>query len=263
MKTPAPKPAVSPAKAGKALLLGTIALIVVLLLIFIRPFARIDTGQVGVVRTFNGKINDEPANVGWHTTFTSRIDKYTVKEIPVQLQDLRPTTKENISLRDLDFEIQYSVNPMKVPMIAAKYSNMNGYEQNSKIYIPAYMLVEKQAKSVSADAVSRFEALAINSKRNELENIIRTNLQKDLDANDPDTFIVSRVTISNLLPDEKIQESIRMIADSENRLAEKTLEALIRMGEKGNVVVVPLDFKGTIMTGTGGAHAPNSPARSQ
>ena len=64
MKTPAPKPAVSPAKAGKALLLGTIALIVVLLLIFIRPFARIDTGQVGVVRTFNGKINDEPANVG-------------------------------------------------------------------------------------------------------------------------------------------------------------------------------------------------------
>ena len=82
-----------------------------------------------------------------------------------------------------------------------------------------------------------------------------------MDANDPDTFIVSRVTISNLLPDEKIQESIRMIADSENRkqvainkleiakteaeenrvrsqslddkiLAEKTLEALIRMGEK-------------------------------
>lgn len=291
MKTPAPNPTPNaPAvKSRKAFWLGAAALAALLLLALFHPFTRIDTGQIGVVRTFNGKIADQPAAVGWHTTFTSRIDKYTVKEIPVQLQDLRPTTKENISLRDLDFEIQYSVNPMKTPMIAAKYSNMNGYEQNSGIYIPAYMLVEKQAKSVSADAVSRFEALAINAKRNELENIIRTNLQKDLDANDPDTFTVSRVTISNLLPDEKIQESIRMIADSENRkqvavnkleiakteaeenrvrsqslddkiLAEKTLEALIKMGEKGNVVVVPLDFKGTIMTGTGGSHTPNSPA---
>ena len=68
---------------------------------------------------------------------------------------------------------------------------------------------------------------------------------------------------SEIAKTEAEENRVRSQSLDDKILAEKTLEALIRMGEKGNVVVVPLDFKGTIMTGTGGAHAPNSPARSQ
>lgn len=200
-----------------------------------------------------------------------------MREIPIQLKDLKPTTKNNSSiLSDLDFEVQYSINPNKAPEIAVKYGNMHRAAEGGMY--PAYMLVEKQAKAASADAVSRFDALEINSKRNELESIIKEALQSDLDKNDPDTFFINRVTISTLLPDNKIQESIRAIAESENRkqvaknnleiakteaeenrvrseslddkvLAEKTLEAMVQMGKQGNVLVVPIDFKGTIMTG--------------
>ena len=41
---------------------------------------------------------------------------------------------------------------------------------------------------------------------------IKTNsLQSDLDKNDSDTFYINRVSISTLLPDSKIQNSIRAI----------------------------------------------------
>ena len=132
------------------------------------------------------------------------------------MNDLRPTTKNNSSvLKDLDVEIQYSVNPSVVPELAVKYVNM--HMDNPAGFLPAYQLVEKQAKSVVADAVSQFDVLSIASKRNELEGIIMKNLQSDLDKNDPNTFTVSRVTISNLLLDDRIQSSIQQIAESENQ----------------------------------------------
>ena len=106
---------------------------------------------------------------------------------------------------------------------------------------------------------------------------IKTNsLQSDLDKNDSDTFYINRVSISTLLPDSKIQDSIRAIAESENRkqvainnlaiaeteakenrvrseslddkiLAEKQLEAMVKMADKGNMIIVPVDFKGTVI----------------
>ncbi len=248
--------------------------IAVLSAIALAACTRVDSGQVGVERNFSGEFQKEPLNVGWHSSFTSTIYAFSVREIPVKLNDLRPTTKNNSSvLKDLDVEIQYSVNPSVVPELAVKYVNM--HMDNPAGFLPAYQLVEKQAKSVVADAVSQFDVLSIASKRNELEGIIMKNLQSDLDKNDPNTFTVSRVTISNLLLDDRIQSSIQQIAESENQkqvalnkleiaktqalenqvrsqsldgkiLAEKQLDALVQMGQRGNIIVVPVDFKGNL-----------------
>lgn len=237
---------------------------------------RIESGQVGVQRDFSGEYSKESVPVGIHMTLLDTIYPYSIREITIGLKDLKPTTKNNTSiLSDLDFEVQYSVNPAKVPDVAVKYGNMHKLSETG-IYLPAYDLVDKQAKSVSADAVAQFDALEISSKRNELEAIIKKNLQSDLDKNDPDTFFINRVSISTLLPDSKIQDSIRAIAESENRkqvainnlaiaeteakenrvrseslddkiLAEKQLDAMVKMADKGNMIIVPVDFKGTVI----------------
>lgn len=248
---------------------------------------RISSGQVGVEKSFSGEFSQKPVDVGIHMTILRTIYPFSTREIPVKMENLRPTTKDNTSiLNDLDVEVQYSVNAEKTPSLAVKYANMHGTSGDA--ILPAYDLVEKQAKSVVADAVAKFDALEIASKRNELEDIIKKNLQSDLDKNDPGAFIVSRVTISNLLPDEKIQDSIRAIADSSNKkqvalnnleiaktqalenqvrsqsldakiLAEKQLEAMVKMGERGNVIIVPMDFKGMInIPATGTKPAPVS-----
>lgn len=237
---------------------------------------RVETGTVGVVKKWNGEFSEQSADVGMHMTVLQSIYPFAVREIPVVLEDLKPQTKNNGSiLSDLDISIQYSVNPSKVPSLAIKYNSM--HEKQGHVMLPAYALVNTQAKSATATAVASFDALEIASKREELEKMIEKSLQRDLDYKDPDTFIISRVTISNLLPDEKILESIRAIAESENRkqvainkleiakteaeenkirsqslddkiLAEKQLEAMIKMGEKGNVIVIPTDFKGIVQT---------------
>lgn len=237
---------------------------------------RIESGQVGVQRDFSGEYSKEAVPVGIHATILDTIYPFSVREITIGLKDLKPTTKNNTSiLSDLDFEVQYSINPLKVPDVAVKYGNMHQVSQNGT-YLPAYDLVDKQAKSVSADAVAQFDALEISSKRNELEAIIKKNLQSDLDKNDPDTFYINRVSISTLLPDAKIQDSIWAIAESENRkqvainnlaiaeteakenrvrseslddkiLAEKQLDAMVKMADKGNMIIIPVDFKGTVI----------------
>ena len=251
--------------------------LVALALVAMTGCTRINSGQVSVEKSFTGEYSKEPVDVGIHMTILRTLYAYSTREIPVKMENLRPTTKDNTSiLSDLDVEVQYSVNSDKTPVLAVKYANMHGKSENdSSTTLSAYFLVEKQAKSVVADAVAKFDALEIASKRNELEDIIRKNLQSDLDKNDPGAFIVSRVTISNLLPDVKIQESIRAIAESANKkqvalnnleiaktqalenkvrsesldgkiLAEKQLEAMVKMGERGNVIIVPMDFKGMI-----------------
>lgn len=132
----------------------------------------------------------EAVPVGIHATILDTIYPFSVREITIGLKDLKPTTKNNTSiLSDLDFEVQYSINPTKVPDVAVKYGNMHQLSQNGT-YLPAYDLVDKQVKSVSADAVAQFDALEISSKRNELEAIIKKNLQSDLDKNDPDSYIL-------------------------------------------------------------------------
>jgi len=251
-------------------------LFVALALVAMTGCTRINSGQVGVEKSFTGEYSKEPVDVGIHMTILRTLYAYSTREIPVKMENLRPTKDNTSILSDLDVEVQYSVNSDKTPVLAVKYANMHGKSENdSSTTLPAYFLVEKQAKSVVADAVAKFDALEIASKRNELEDIIRKNLQSDLDKNDPGAFIVSRVTISNLLPDVKIQESIRAIAESANKkqvalnnleiaktqslenkvrsesldgkiLAEKQLEAMVKMGERGNVIIVPMDFKGMI-----------------
>ena len=120
---------------------------------------RIESGQVGVQRDFSGEYSKEAVPVGIHATILDTIYPFSVREITIGLKDLKPTTKNNTSiLSDLDFEVQYSINPLKVPDVAFKYGNMHQVSQNGT-YLPAYDLVDKQAKSVSADAVAQFDAL--------------------------------------------------------------------------------------------------------
>lgn len=253
----------------------TIAILLVCAFVFfVGSLKRVESGQVGVIRSFTGEYKQELADVGIHHTILRKIQLVSIKEIPISLTDLRPTAKDKISLEDLDFEVQYHINPQKARDLLIKYGNLSLTDKSGVVAV-GYLLVDKQAKSVSADAVSKFDSLIINEKRVELEQAIKENLQKDLDENDPDSFIISRVSISNIKPDSKIQDSIRRITESENRkqealnnleiaktqaeenrirsqtltdkvLAERQLQTLEVMAKSGNLIVVPMDFKGII-----------------
>ena len=53
-------------------------------------FRVVETGQVGIRTTFSGKIESEELQQGLHFRIISNIKKFSVKQIPIDLSDLKP-----------------------------------------------------------------------------------------------------------------------------------------------------------------------------
>lgn len=242
-------------------------------------FGAIETGQVGVRTSMSGQVESEEIGQGWYQHFFSTVRKFSVKQIPIQLDDLKPKAGDNLRLQDFDVTVYYTVNSNAVSDIYIKYQNSTVKDEESGIFYPAFTLVKNLARSATNDAVSKIPSMQINEKRVELEASIKQSLQQDLDEADKGVFTIDRVNITNILTDEVVEKSIRNIAESENKrktaennlavariqaeefrvrsqaldekiLAEKQLEVLLKLAESNNrVFVVPQDFKGILNVG--------------
>lgn len=194
-------------------------------------YGTIETGQVGVRTNFNGAVDQKVEGEGFYTTFTSHIDKYTLKEIGVELSDLQPKAKDNLSLRDLDVTVFYKVQtPQAVRGLITKYSGQSVQFEGANYYAPAYRLVESVGKSEVADAVSKHDSLTIHTQRNTLENEVKDAMQKNLDASDPGVFAITRVVVRQVLTDPTVEQSIRNVVAKSKELEAATLQ--VQVAEK-------------------------------
>lgn len=237
----------------------------------------VETGQVGVRTTFSGEVEQQELQQGFYTSVTSDVRKYTVKQIPVTLADLKPKAADNLRLQDFDVTVYYAVNPASVADLVVKYNNSTAYDTNTDIGYPAYNLVEQVARSAANEAVAKVPSMQLNDKRTEMEAFIKESLQKEFDKSDKGTIIIERVNITNILTDATVEDSIRAVAASENRkkqaqnelevakveaetlrvrsqsldsklLADKQLDVMKELAKSQNkVFVVPSDFKGNMI----------------
>lgn len=181
----------------------------------------IDQGNVGVRTTF-GTVNMEPVDTGLYTSFFSNVDEYTSKEVNLELSNLTPKAKDNLSLKDMDVAIYYKTNGQKIPSLKVKYSNQSGYQHG--IYYPGSVMVENIARSVVYDTISHYDSLVIHTKRDELETTIKENVQKELNANDPDTFTVTRVVARSIVTDPSIEQQIQKAVASQKQLEQMSVQ---------------------------------------
>lgn len=236
----------------------------------------VETGQVGVRTTFTGEIEQQELQQGMYTSLTSDVRKYTVKQIPVTLADLKPKAADNLRLQDFDVAVYYAVNPTSVADLVVKYNNSTAYDENG-LGFPAYNLVEQVARSAANEAVAKIPSMQLNDKRTEMEAFIKDSLQKEFDKSDKGVITIERVNITNILTDATVENSIRAVAASENRkkqaqnelevakveaetlrvrsqsldsklLADKQLDVMKALAESNNkVFIVPSDFKGNMI----------------
>lgn len=232
-----------------------------------------ETGQVGIRTTFSGKIEPDEVQQGIHFTVLSNIKNFSVKQIPIDLSDLKPKASDNLRLQDFDVTVYYTVNPAAVSDIFTKYQNST-VQNTDGVYYPAYQLIHNLARSAANDAVSKFPSMQLNEKRLELENNIMISLQKELDMAENGVFTVDRVNVTNIITDPTVEQSIQRIADTENQkiiaknqleiaktqaeeykirsesitdaiLRDKQLDVLMKLATTENrVFVIPQDFKG-------------------
>lgn len=123
----------------------------------------INTGNVGIKRTL-GTIDSEevPAGIHLKMPFVTQVAEYSARENQIDLNDMRPKASDNLSLRDFDVTLYYSVEPSRIADIRIKYALPAIFKKDVGVLLPAYELVRKQARSAVYEAVAKVPSLAIH-----------------------------------------------------------------------------------------------------
>ncbi len=204
-----------------------VGLLVFLLLLLMSSCGTIETGNVGVRTSWNGKINETEENPGFYVAMFSSVEEYSAREITVTIENMRPKAKDNLSLADMDLELFYQTKPEKIAELNMKYANRNAKDKTTGVYYPAYHLVLSIARETTYAAVARYDSLEIHKFRDALKDEIHKVLQKKLNEDDPGTFIITKVIIRNIRTDESVENSIKLAVAKSKELEAKRKEVEI------------------------------------
>lgn len=179
----------------------------------------IETGNVGV-RTTLGKVNPEEIEPGIYLGLPgiSRVSVFSAKEIGLDLNDLTPKARDNLSLRDLDVTVYYRTTPGQVADLYVKYAGQHQRDEGSGVFLPAYAMVLRLTRNSVYEQASRIDSLIMHTQRDELAAAIFKSLQAELDANDKGVFTVTRVVIRSLTTDPAIEKAIQEAVAAQKQL---------------------------------------------
>ena len=194
-------------------------LIVLLALLGLSSCGTIESGNVGV-RTTLGKVNPEEVEPGLYLGVPgiSRVQEFSGKEIGLDLNDLTPKARDNLSLRDLDLTVYYRVASGSIADLYVKYAGQHTRDEGSKVNLPAYAILQRLSRNAVYEQASRIDSLVMHTQRDELAASIRKSLQAELDANDKGVFVVSRVVIRGLTTDPAIEKAIQDAVAAQKQL---------------------------------------------
>ena len=198
-----------------------VALIVIVLAVLgATSCGTLETGNVGVRNTL-GKINPDEVEPGIYLGLPgiSSVQAFSAKEIAVDLNDLTPKARDNLSLRDLDLTVYYRVAPAAIAELYVKYAARHAKAEGSREFFPAFQLVHGIARNVIYEEASKMESLVMHTKRDEMAAAVRRGIQAELDQNDKAVFTITRVVVRALSTDPAIEKAIQ-----ESVAAQKQLE---------------------------------------
>ncbi len=202
---------------------------------------QIDTGNVGVERTL-GKVSTEALPPGIYFTVFKTVDEFTAKEIGFQLADMTPKSRDNLTMKDVDIDIYFKVMPAAVPGLFTKYQgdvmrHADIVRDGSKDLVIAYSRVSREAREAVYKAIAEMDATTMHTKRAELSEAVRAQLQKELDTNDKGAFVVTAVNVRNLLTDPAIEAAIRQRAETDQAIERKRKEVELAKAEAERLIV--------------------------
>jgi regulator of protease activity HflC (stomatin/prohibitin superfamily) len=214
----------------RKLLLG---IVVVVLVVFVLGgmVGTIATGNVGVRTTLGVTSQDEVTpGVYLKWPFISRVDEFTAKEVAIDLTDLTPKARDNLSLRDMDITLYYRAEAATIAELYAKYAGQSARSDEGYM-VPAYNLVLRVARNTAYKEVAKVDSLVMHTRRDELGAAMHTDLQDELDKTDPGVFKITRVVVRAVITDPSIEESIRNAVANQKRLEAMEVQTQIAQKE--------------------------------
>jgi len=187
----------------------------------------VESGNVAVERTL-GKVNHEEQVQGlnFKLPFMTSRQEFSAKEIAIDINDLTPKAADNLSLKDLDVSVFYRVPQDRVSELYVKYAQASGRGTDG-IYLPAYGLVVREARSAIYEQVSKIDSLQLHKQRESLQTDVLEELQNRLERSDPGDIVITRVVVRALNTDPSIEAAIRDAVEAEKRLEAKEVQVEI------------------------------------
>jgi len=178
----------------------------------------IQTGNVGIKTTL-GLISPDEVQPGvyFKLPLISTVQEFSAKDIAIDISDLTPKAKDNLSLRDMDVSIYYRTDPGFIAELSAKYASQSARHPDG-YYMPAYELVWRIARNACYEEIARLDSLVIHTQREQLGAAIAQKLQDELDKTDRGAFFVSRVVIRSVQTDPSIEQSIQQAVANQKKL---------------------------------------------
>ncbi len=187
----------------------------------------VETGNVAIERTL-GKVDHEERLQGlnFKMPFLTTRQEFSAKEIVIDINDLTPKAADNLSLKDLDVSVYYRVPQDRISELFVKYAQ-SAARGTDGVYMPAYGLVVREARSAIYEQVSKIDSLQLHKQRESLQSDVLQELQRRLDRSDPGDIIISRVVVRALNTDPSIEAAIRDAVEAEKRLEAKQVQVEI------------------------------------
>lgn len=207
--------------------IGAVFPVVVIAVIVFMSAYTVETGNVAVERTL-GKVNHEEMLQGLNFKLpflTNRIE-FSAKEIAIDINDLTPKAADNLSLKDLDVSIFYRVPQDRISELMVKYAS-TAERGRDGIYLPAFGLVWREARSTIYEQVSEIDSLQLHKRREFLQTAVLEELQERLERTDPGDIVITRVVVRALNTDPSIEAAIRDAVEAEKRLEAKQVQVEI------------------------------------
>lgn len=185
---------------------------------------QVDTGNVGVEATF-GQVKPETLPPGVYQTVTKTIIEISAKEVAIEVANLTPKAKDNVTLQDVDLTVYFKIDPARAAQIYTRYSGDLTYYKDSNDTVLAAGLITRVAREAAYTTFATIPASEAHTKRVEIAAGIRSRMQAEIDADAGKGWIqVTNVLVRNIVTDPRLEESIKQAAAVEFQIRQKNQE---------------------------------------
>lgn len=198
---------------------------------------RVNEGYAGVAQSrFSGDYKEDPV-YGWTETFTKKVTEVSTRNIPLEISS-NPVIKEGIPMANLQVKVNYGIVPEYAPFIYKTEKGQHIITEDGDVYLLGNY-VKYVANSAISDVMSRYPAMEVNKKRDEIEMNIRLQVIKKLTASKKNQYVnINEVNLLSIIPPTSITESIEKIIRTENEKTSKVNELEVAKLEKQKMEIL-------------------------
>ena len=192
---------------------------------------QIDTGNIGVESTM-GQVKKETMPPGVFFTLFMRVTEVSAKELLLQMNDMKPQTKDKITLTDLDVDVYYQIDPSKAADIMTRWPGDMVELKGEEGVRVGNSYVSRQAREAIYNAVSGYSSETVHTERVAIAAKVVEALQTDLDESaGKGWFFVRSANVRNLVTDPALEASIKEAANRNFQIAAKQKEVELAKAE--------------------------------